>query len=331
MRAFVALLLSLLPLSAFGADPYRAVISGWGGACAFEPADAGADWVPQYDFFVAGAAAVAPAPGGRVFAAMHYDASGRGVHVAEIRRGAPPTVVSETIPQWEPLALSVDLEGRMYVLAQPCDPAANGSCSPSGPDAILAFDAEGHAGPIHVLGDGFAQPSPSAIGAMDLAADQCTLFLIQNESVIRRFNVCTGSFLTDFATTSPGITSLRILPDGGVLAGRSSTTDRYTAAGTIARTYPVEGAGAIGLVHGGMRAFIAPRCQGNLIELHLASGSAIAIEEIDSSTPALAIVPYRGWSAALGSHLGEAVPTASTLALALLGIAVVAAALLRLR
>ena len=316
-----SLLLCLLTLFLFFtraavADPYQAVITGWDG-CNFEPLETFAEWVP-HDHLTDGAAAAAAAPGGRVFGAMR---TGAGVHVAELLMGEPALPVSQTVPNYLPLGLSVSAAGRMYVLAQPL---------PSGPDVILTFDALGNAGPVHVLGEGFATPPASPLGAMDLAADQCTLFLLQNNGVIRRFNVCIGSFLPDFAVANPASSSLRILPDGGLLVGRDGATDRYTAGGALVRTYPQQGSGAIGLVQNGLRAWIAPRCGSHLIELDLATGATTEVAE-PTRLQFLSIVPYRGWSAALGAHLGESIPTMTEAGIAALCILVGFAAVLRLR
>lgn len=146
---------------------------------------------------------------------------------------------------------------------------------------------------------------------------------------IRRFNVCTGAFLPDFATAPAESTSLRILPDGGLLVGRIDATDRYTAAGTIAQSYPLRGAGAIGLEGDGGSALIAQRCANQLVALNLATGGVTHVATIDDGP--LGVVAYRGWTAALGASHAADVPSLSAMALVFLGALLAFAAFARLR
>src|SRR5688500_16098783 len=99
MKPLVALLLSLFPIAlpASAQDPYQAIVAGWPFICRFEPLIPAADIGPG-KATVDGAATVAAAPGGRVFAAMAFDADGRGVHVEEIGVDGSHAVISQTLP-----------------------------------------------------------------------------------------------------------------------------------------------------------------------------------------------------------------------------------------
>lgn len=74
---------------------------------------------------------------------------------------------------------------------------------------------------------------------IDLASDQCTMFYTSEGTIIKRFNVCTNTQLTDFATGLTGaIFALRILPDGGVLVAETSQVQRLNSSGGVVSTYP---------------------------------------------------------------------------------------------
>jgi len=98
-------------------------------------------------------------------------------------------------------------------------------------------------------------PAPGDRGAdwIDLAADQCTLFYTSEGSSVKRFNVCTNTQLSDFATglTTPGPSgtttspsgshtcySLHIRPNGEVVVACAEQVVRLDSAGMILKTYP---------------------------------------------------------------------------------------------
>jgi hypothetical protein len=162
------------------------------------------------------------------------------------------------------------------------------------------------------------------LAPLDLAADQCTLFLIQNQTTIRRFDVCTGTFRSDFATL-PGLWDLAILPDGGVLATMESQLVRFDGAGSLVRTYtdprfPL--LTGLGLSDGGTRAWIAEEgCDhGQLYRLDLATGAAPSRVALNMDAPT-SVVPFNAWTAALNASASAAtgVPALSTTMLSILG------------
>jgi hypothetical protein len=77
--------------------------------------------------------------------------------------------------------------------------------------------------------------------ALDLAADQCTLFYTSGAQ-LRRFDLCTALPLASFGTPGPGAAHgmLRLLQDGGLLhshAGGGGIV-RRSSAGDVVQTYP---------------------------------------------------------------------------------------------
>jgi hypothetical protein len=80
---------------------------------------------------------------------------------------------------------------------------------------------------------------------IDLAADQCTLYYTSEGPTIRRFDVCTNTQLTNFATnfTSTGSSTvcyaMRIRPNGEVMVACTNRLYRLDALGTVIQTYPL--------------------------------------------------------------------------------------------
>jgi hypothetical protein len=111
-----------------------------------------------------------------------------------------------------------------------------------GSHQLLKFNANGT-----LLGS--FSPAAETAGAgtdwIDLAADQCTLLYTSEGKLIKRFNVCSGTQLSNF-TTLPisGIPdddaayALRIRPNGEIMVATSQKVFRLNAIGTIIQTYP---------------------------------------------------------------------------------------------
>lgn len=270
---------------------------------------------------------VAPAPGGRIFAVL---ANGG---LAEIRPDGSRTALTApaALGGREPLAMVVDGNGAIYVLVR-FDLLQ---------DAIMAFNPDGSLRATYPLG---ARYAPFGSTVIDLAADQCTLFLLRG-GVVRRFNVCTGTFLADFATVPMAAYAVRVLPDGGILLSfqRSATGNeledfelrQYDASGGVVRSYPLNGAATVLILSdGGSRAVYNNNgldiCPHGLSTLDLRSG-AVVTSPLQTHRP-LSLVTYFGWTAALGSHHGATdVPVTGALGLAILAALTLAAAVVRLR
>lgn len=177
-------------------------------------------------------------------------------------------------------------------------------------------------------------------GGIDLAADQCTLYYIDGYRTIKRFNVCTETPMPDFASAI-SIHDVRVLPDGGALVAAYEAVLRFDAAGTLTNTYAVSGAQGIGLADGGRTAIVSHHCRARLEEPD-PGAAELDLERIDLDTGVVTtiqfdhygatdIVPYRTWTAALGAHVAEPIPAASTMALAALACVLALAAFLRMR
>jgi hypothetical protein len=83
---------------------------------------------------------------------------------------------------------------------------------------------------------------------IDLAPDQCTLYYTGGAPVVKRFDVCTGVQLDDFATLPDGFThNVRALPNGDVLVAQDGRVFRIHESGFVVRVYTVPGTLNLGL------------------------------------------------------------------------------------
>lgn len=311
------LLLLVCVVRAAAADGYEAIIAGATGGCHFEVMGYEAEWLAPRS--IAPGQAVTAAPNGEVRTAIWTDA---GFFLADIRPGGFEERVSVTVPGRQAFAIVADRAGNTYALATRDSIDA----------ALIAFDPSGNVRATWELGTGYVEGFSGVVPGMDLAANQCTLYL-EADGVIRRFNVCTGAFLTDFITLSNAdarVHPLRVLPDGGLLVGFRDRMERYSAAGALVRTYPGYSVGAMALVRGGGAVWIARRCRYELVEVDLETGATRTIGQPDIEIP-FSMAAYVGWTAALGAAHTPTVPTVSELALAFLAISLGVAAFLRMR
>jgi len=111
-------------------------------------------------------------------------------------------------------------------------------------DAAGNFYVGGPGQPIRKFGpSGGAATQSFAVTAgsdwIDLAADQCTMFYDNEGSNISRFNVCTNTQLTNFnpAPLTGAHYALRILPGGGVIVAAGSQVQMLNSSGAVTSTY----------------------------------------------------------------------------------------------
>jgi hypothetical protein len=79
---------------------------------------------------------------------------------------------------------------------------------------------------------------PSDLSSLDLAKDQCTIDYVTEGTLVKRFNVCTNTQLTDFASGLPGpCYGLRIRSNGEVLVACDRELVRLNTGGGIVQHY----------------------------------------------------------------------------------------------
>ena len=98
---------------------------------------------------------------------------------------------------------------------------------------LLKLDATGTPLATHSL-----ELDAGGVLGIDLAADQCTLYYASTGRQIKRFDVCAGAQLPDFALLPDGTaTAVRLLADGGALVAAGVAIHRLGPTGTIVQTY----------------------------------------------------------------------------------------------
>jgi hypothetical protein len=326
MPRFAALFLFLALAVRLDAQAWEYVIGGDSNPCLYilactQPV---IEWHPNgpVQYGVAGNDLV-PGPGAHLYTVER----GPTVRLVEVTRNGPNRLIYARSDQND-ISVVVDRSGTFYVLTSGAGPVYR----------ILTIGSNG------ALLDEQVLPF-SAGGPIDLAADQCTLFLPDVGGVIHRFNVCTGTALPDFGVI-PNAQDLHILPDGGVIAAVGETIATYAPNGTLRRTYtvPVQFGGgptALGLERTGtVLVAIGEEGYGRVYRLELTSGAFTPLftdeEEGSIINGPESIVPFDGWTAAIGPLVPAAgnptapVPTASEWALIALGAVLAGVALRRL-
>lgn len=165
----------------------------------------------------------------------------------------------------DPESVSFDSAGNVYV------GQADGSHN------VLNFDPSG------TLLNTFS-PATENRGTdwVEIAADQCTLFYTSEGVLVKRFNTCTNTQLTDFNTAAlPGAFAYahRLLPSGGILVADSSEVVRLDASGNQIQTYsPSPNTGnlfALNLDPDGTSFWTADLGNGEVFKVDIASGSIV--------------------------------------------------------
>lgn len=105
------------------------------------------------------------------------------------------------------------------------------------PQQLLKLDAAGNVTRTYDL----SSITPDAPFAVDLAADQCTLFFVHPFlTSLKRYDVCTGTPLADLPTALPStgsLSALRVLNDGTFLVANNDAVYRLSASGAILQTF----------------------------------------------------------------------------------------------
>jgi hypothetical protein len=115
---------------------------------------------------------------------------------------------------------------------------------------------------------------------IDLASDQCTMYYTSEGKTIFRYNVCTSTQLTPFATGLPGSNAfaLRIRSDGGVLVADRQNILRLNASGGVVQTYDATGQDnwfALNLDPDGTSFWSADFNTGNVYKFSIATGAVL--------------------------------------------------------
>src|SRR4029079_18324894 len=110
---------------------------------------------------------------------------------------------------------------------------------------------------------------------IDLASDQCTMFYGFEGSTVERFDVCTNTPLTTFATGLSQAFAMRLLPGGGLLVADRTEVKRFDAGGNLIQTYDAAGEDswfALNLDPNGTSFWSGNFDTGNFYKINIASG-----------------------------------------------------------
>jgi hypothetical protein len=160
---------------------------------------------------------------------------------------------------------------------------------PDGTKAVVESDATG----AHVK-DHFPAPENRGTDWIVLAADQCTLYYTSEGRHVKRFDVCTDTQLTDFATM-PGSTgpayALRITLSGEVIVAATNEAVRFDAAGNVVKEYPIanELLFALRLDPDGTSFWTAGASSGIVYRIDIQSGANLTVFSAGTGVDGLAI------------------------------------------
>jgi Bacterial Ig-like domain (group 1) len=135
---------------------------------------------------------------------------------------------------------------------------------------------------------------------IDLASDQCTLYYTSEGNTIRRFDTCTNTQLSNFATgfTAAGSSStcyaLRIRLNGEVMVACTDKVYRLSAAGTVIQSYPLPAGEtsllfAMNLDPDNTTFWTAGFNSGNVYRINIATGALVTQFAAGSPVKGLAI------------------------------------------
>ena len=199
----------------------------------------------------------------------------------------------------------VSLWHRIDGNPESCVPNGSGSIyvgQPDGTKDILKFSLAGDA-------QGSFNPGVQDRGTdwIDLASDDCTMYYTSEGTSVKRFNVCTNTQLSDFATGLPGSAAyaLRLLPGGGAILADTEYIVRLDPSGNVVKTYPASDYGtssflfALNLDPDGKTFWTADYTDGKITRIDIDTG-----DQVSSSPP----TRCRRWRASRSS--GNAAGTA---------------------
>lgn len=114
---------------------------------------------------------------------------------------------------------------------------------------------------------------------MDLQADQCTVLYTTEGGTIFRYNICTNTALSDFATGLSSCYALRILTSGDVLVANGVDIKRLNSSGSVIQTYDVAGENswfALNLDPDGVTFWSADYSTANVYRINIATGAVVS-------------------------------------------------------
>ncbi len=130
----------------------------------------------------------------------------------------------------------------------------------------------------NVLGQWTVATDTRGADWVDVEPDGCTVLYTSEGRSVKRFNICTGTQLADFATNLPGANAfaLRILPDGSVLVADTASVVHLSSAGQILGSYTRPGETyffSLALDSDGTSFWAGSLSSGNVYKMAIATGA----------------------------------------------------------
>jgi sugar lactone lactonase YvrE len=183
----------------------------------------------------------------------------------------------------DPLGVLVDAPGNIYVSERQCL------------GRILQFDPSGNLQQTFYVNADY-------VGAwwMDLASDGCTMHYTSDGQNVLRYNICTGTQLSNLNSaplsnrSSAGALGVRILPDASLLVADHYNVQRLDSNGNVVGVYygyPDNGLAAIALDPDGRTFWATDTAGAMLLHIDLSSGSILGNFPTSAAAKGVIVVP----------------------------------------
>jgi hypothetical protein len=198
-----------------------------------------------------------------------------------------------------PESISFDTFGNAYVGQE------------GGSRDILKFDMAG----TLVAAFDAAPDGRKGTDRLDVGTDQCTIFYTGQSKAIRRFNACTNTQLSNFASGLPGKEAfdVKALIGGGALVADTEAIHRLNASGAIVQSYDQPGQNcwtALSLDTTTASFWAGDRCSSTVTKFSVASGAVLASFNAGPKTSVQGLAVDGGLTAATAADVSVTITDA---------------------
>jgi hypothetical protein len=198
-----------------------------------------------------------------------------------------------------PESISFDTFGNAYVGQE------------GGSRDILKFDPTG----TLMAAFNAAPDGKKGTDRLDVGTDQCTIFYTGQSKAIRRFDACTNTQLSNFASGLPGKEAfdVKALIGGGALVADTEAIHRLNASGAIVQSYDQPGQNcwtALSLATTTASFWAGDRCSSNVSKFSVASGAVLASFNAGPKTSVQGLAVDGGLTAATAADVSVAITDA---------------------
>jgi len=150
---------------------------------------------------------------------------------------------------------------------------------------------------------------------LDVGTDQCTIFYTGQSKAIRRFDACTNTQLSNFASGLPGKEAfdVKALIGGGVLVADTEAIHRLNPSGAIVQSYDQPGQNCwttLSLDTSTASFWAGDRCSSTVSKFSMASGAVLASFNAGPKTSVQGLAVDGGLTAATAADVSVAITDA---------------------